>query len=776
MNDQLLRDGLIQIKKQYGIAVLYDERKTMALFADFVPEGRVERNALKHTYISGAMRILLSAIEGSSKPDYVILQAVDALKNNVFMDEKIASQLVDDLCYVLELSIKPQPTNMPSNYTTSYAIDQASKETKTHQISTNKVSTKIKHSFPWMKIIVVAVVLIAIVAIIGLSIYSWKVGQWIIGIILAIAIIALTVILYTAYDVYLPQLWIISGISIVNIVLAWLFPGSYSTMALPVSVGAVVALFICAYYAYDDYEEDLGMAAVVMMACNLVVATSIKGGFSSIVLWLCVCLLPAFLISSGIAAIYEKCDGDNGILISSIVAGVIIGLHVLLVCICPHFVHSLHKYPQLLEKEFGPKKAICYCEEEIEVSQFIGDMIHGYTCEYYNLWKPLESTTYKFDEENHWLECSCGVTLGLFKGIWKHEFENDICKVCGYYKENEHITDERAALYNKAGEYLASDNIGAAAIAFAQCGDYDDASLRCDELWSKLNKYLKQTIIVVDFNYIVWINQDGTVSESYSVYPEMAQWNNISAIAMGMDVVAGLKEDGTVIATESFKDTSYREWRDIVSISAGDEFIVGLKKDGTVLACGKNDFGQCNVSTWTDIVSIQAVDSADLTVGVKSDGSVIVAGDISDDYIYPFETTHLKDIRNVCFAEMFLLNNANRIVLPFDDAYELNWLTESYVNVLNVVNTCEHVVILDSNGKTFCNEGIEKAESNPECDICSEINSWSNIHQLSAIENGFLLIIGIYDDGSLVMAGEDETTKYGYEVPDLSQVRVKVYQ
>ena len=497
------------------------------------------------------------------------------------------------MCYVLELSVnKPQPTNTLSNNTASCANDQSAKETKSHQTSTNKVPTKTEHSFPWMRIIVVAVVLIAIGAIIGLSIYSWQVGQWIIGVILAIAIIAMTVTLYTAFDTYLPQIWIIAGISVVNIVLAWLLPESYSTMALPVSVGAVVSLFICAYYAYDDYEETIGKVAVVMMACNLAVATSVKGGFSSILLWLCIYLLPVFLISIGFAGIY---DAYNGILISSITAIIILGLHILLVFACPHFLHSLHQYPQLLDKEFGPKKAICYCEEEIELSQFIGNMIHGYTCEQYNIWKPFESATYKFDEQHHWLECSCGTVTGAFKGLFEHEFDNNVCKVCGYDKENQIVPDERSALYKKADQYLANENIGASAIAFAQCGDYNDASLRCDELWSKLNKHLKQTVIVVDFNYIVWINQDGTVSESYSVYPEITQWNNMSAIAVGSEMIAGLKEDGTVIVTESFKDTSYREWKDIVSISAGDGFIVGLKKDGTVLACGENDFGQCNV-------------------------------------------------------------------------------------------------------------------------------------------------------------------------------------
>ena len=42
-------------------------------------------------------------------------------------------------------------------------------------------------------------------------------------------------------------------------------------------------------------------------------------------------------------------------------------------------------------------------------------------------------------------------------------------------------------------------------------------------------------------------------------------------------------------------------WTDIVAISAGYEIAVGLKSDGTVVAIGYNHDGQCNVSGWTDI-------------------------------------------------------------------------------------------------------------------------------------------------------------------------------
>ena len=63
MNSKSLREGLTQIKKRFGFFALREERKLLALIADFVSDGRIERNTLKHTYDSGAMRILLSTIE-----------------------------------------------------------------------------------------------------------------------------------------------------------------------------------------------------------------------------------------------------------------------------------------------------------------------------------------------------------------------------------------------------------------------------------------------------------------------------------------------------------------------------------------------------------------------------------------------------------------------------------------------------------------------------------------------------------------------------------------
>ncbi|MEH7252026.1 RCC1 domain-containing protein, partial [Neobacillus niacini] len=42
-------------------------------------------------------------------------------------------------------------------------------------------------------------------------------------------------------------------------------------------------------------------------------------------------------------------------------------------------------------------------------------------------------------------------------------------------------------------------------------------------------------------------------------------------------------------------------WRDIVAIAAGCAHTIGLKSDGTVVAVGDNEYGQCDVSSWRGI-------------------------------------------------------------------------------------------------------------------------------------------------------------------------------
>ena len=98
-------------------------------------------------------------------------------------------------------------------------------------------------------------------------------------------------------------------------------------------------------------------------------------------------------------------------------------------------------------------------------------------------------------------------------------------------------------------------------------------------------------------------------------------------VAAGDFHTVGLKSDGTVVAVGRNDDgqCDVGSWTDIIQVAAGDYHTVGLKSDGTVVAVGWNDDGQCDVGNWTDIIQVAAGDCH--TVGLKSDGTVVAVGD-----------------------------------------------------------------------------------------------------------------------------------------------------
>lgn len=85
---------------------------------------------------------------------------------------------------------------------------------------------------------------------------------------------------------------------------------------------------------------------------------------------------------------------------------------------------------------------------------------------------------------------------------------------------------------------------------------------------------------------------------------DVISWKNIVAIDGLSDLIAGLKSDGTVVVAGGREDVhNVDDWADITAISVSGH-IVGLKSDGTVVATGNNKYGQCNVSSWKNIIAV----------------------------------------------------------------------------------------------------------------------------------------------------------------------------
>ncbi len=97
------------------------------------------------------------------------------------------------------------------------------------------------------------------------------------------------------------------------------------------------------------------------------------------------------------------------------------------------------------------------------------------------------------------------------------------------------------------------------------------------------------------------------------------------------EFVVAITSDGTVKAAgkNDYGQCNVDKWENVIKVATGINHTVGLCSDGSVRATGANEFGQCNTEEWEDIVDITAY--VNYTIGLKQDGTLVYAGEIDSD-------------------------------------------------------------------------------------------------------------------------------------------------
>ena len=97
-------------------------------------------------------------------------------------------------------------------------------------------------------------------------------------------------------------------------------------------------------------------------------------------------------------------------------------------------------------------------------------------------------------------------------------------------------------------------------------------------------------------------------------------------ISVGSKYVVGLGLGCTVDNAVRKRENPYdvSGWRDIVALAAANDSCIGLKSDGTVAVAGDWKNGGSGVLEWKDIVAVNA--GSHCAVGLKSDGTVVSVG------------------------------------------------------------------------------------------------------------------------------------------------------
>lgn len=194
------------------------------------------------------------------------------------------------------------------------------------------------------------------------------------------------------------------------------------------------------------------------------------------------------------------------------------------------------------------------------------------------------------------------------------------------------------------------------------------------------------------YGCIVGVKKDGSVIAEGNNYITgekhdicmVDDWSDIKKVSMSGAFTVGLKNDGTVVATQrktkwntlgstELADSEYlktaeklygnstnvvsfegiEQWKDIVDISSKGYVVAGLKSDGTVVcavATGRlvdadgtilRNYGsdsylvavkkeELNVDDWKNIIAVTASDKG--IIGLKDDGTVVAVGVFADEF------------------------------------------------------------------------------------------------------------------------------------------------
>lgn len=228
----------------------------------------------------------------------------------------------------------------------------------------------------------------------------------------------------------------------------------------------------------------------------------------------------------------------------------------------------------------------------------------------------------------------------------------------GDYKDSAELLEEAKEIkteqdYIAAMNFLISGDYDDALTAFSALGNYKDSEkryeevegLRCSSIYADAAEYFQSgNLYEAAINFYSLDDFEDARERCFACWSMLTERNTISAGGLhSKGFTLGVKSNGTVVTTgnNQYGQCDVGSWTDIVAVAAGMYHSVGLRSDGTVVAVGGNDDGQCDVSGWTDIVAISAYYH---TVGLKADGTVVATGDNSDGECDVSEWTDIVEI------------------------------------------------------------------------------------------------------------------------------------
>lgn len=266
----------------------------------------------------------------------------------------------------------------------------------------------------------------------------------------------------------------------------------------------------------------------------------------------------------------------------------------------------------------------------------------------------------------------------------------------------------------------------------------------------------EELLRVEDYNGAIDIFESlGTYKDAHeqSVVAKIKK-NGGEVISAGNRFTVALKEDGSVIAigNSSQGQCDVSSWINIVSVSAGGYHTIGLKSNGSVVAVGSNDSGQCDVADWMDIAAISA--GYQHTVGLRANGTVVAVGSNEYGQCNVSEWTDIIAITAGKEHTVGLKSDGTVIATEYTgNFYDGRCDVSVWTDIIEISAGARHTVGLKSDGTVLAvgqNSGhtLLGRNNGGQCDVLD----WENIVAISA---GDYHTVGLKADGTTCAVGNN---------------------
>lgn len=372
------------------------------------------------------------------------------------------------------------------------------------------------------------------------------------------------------------------------------------------------------------------------------------------------------------------------------------------------------------------------------------------------------------DSESLLLKAKYIMATDYFEKGQYQEAINIFSQIRGYEDSIEKINESN---YNIAIAYMENKDYNSAKKIFTELNDYKESQFYLAQIDVKLfeqsqeilyqkaiSYYTKEEYIsaIELFNDIIDYKDSKDKLDDCIKQLKRKSFNNIIAAGIRNSAVITNVNTIKIVGNQEFGQCDVDEWENIISIDVYGTLIIGLHQDGSVEIAGTYDGREINnLEKWYSIVDIAAGEQ--FVVGLKEDGTVVADGHPSDGQLKVEKWENVIAIDAGSRFTVALTEDKELLFAGFDNgqAKDFENHKDEWKDVINITASGGekggigggHTVGLKTDG-TLVAVGDN---SYGQCDF-SDKEKWSNIVKVVA---GDWYTVGLKYDGTVVITGEN---------------------